>query len=71
MSTMYMKGLSIVVVAAGLLLVLASLAADAMGTGGSPGFGFRQILGTIMGLVLIVAGITVWPKADDDPRGGS
>ncbi len=61
----------LVIAVAGMLLVFASIAADAIGLGGSPGFGLRQILGTTTGLLLVVVGIAAWPKADDDPRGDS
>lgn len=65
------KLITVIAVVAGVLLVIASLTADAIGTGGSPGFGFKQILGTIIGLVLIVAGIAAWPKQDVGPPGDS
>lgn len=65
------KSFAVIVVVAGILLVLASLAADAIGLGHWPGFGFRQILGTIIGIVLIWVGISTWPKSEVDPGGGS
>jgi len=68
---MHGKSFAVIVVVAGILLVLASLAADAIGLGGWPGFGFRQILGTIIGLVLIGVGISRCRKSEVDPGGGS
>jgi hypothetical protein len=62
---MLRKSFALVVAAAGIMLAFSFLAADAIGLGGSPGFGFRQILGATTGLLLIAVGIAAWPKADD------
>ena len=40
----------------GVLLVLISLFADPLGLGRSPGFGWRQTLGVIIGALVILAG---------------
>jgi hypothetical protein len=45
---------------AGLLLALASLFADPLGLGGTPGFGWKQALGLLVGAALVVLG--VWPR---------
>ena len=68
---MHEKSFAAIAVVAGILLVLASLAADAIGLGLWPGFGFRQILGTTIGLVLIVVGILVWPRSEGGPGSDS
>jgi hypothetical protein len=49
----------------GALLVLISLFADQMGLGRSPGFGWRQILGIVIGaLVILYPGtLAYWPGA--------
>ena len=39
----------------GFLLIIASLFADTLGLGNSPVFGWRQIAGVILGLLLILA----------------
>jgi hypothetical protein len=43
--------------APGLLLLAASLLADVIGIGGMPGiFGWKQVLGTALGITLMVVG---------------
>jgi hypothetical protein len=45
------------VVAAGLLAVVVSAFADPLGIGRSPGFGWRQMLGVVVGLLLTWRGL--------------
>jgi hypothetical protein len=40
----------------GVMLVFASLTADMVGFGETAGFGYRQIVGTVAGIVVAVAG---------------
>ena len=42
---------------AGLLLALASLFADPLGLGATPGFGYKQILGLLIGAALVALGV--------------
>ena len=51
------------VAGAGLVLVVLGLTADAIGLGGNPGFGWKQILATAAGVVLLVTGILGRPAA--------
>ena len=44
----------------GVLVVLVSAFADALGIGAEPGFGYKQGAGVLVGIALIVAG--VWWK---------
>lgn len=46
----------LIAVVAGVILLLVSIAADAIGVGTQPGFGFNQTAGSIFGAGLIVAG---------------
>jgi hypothetical protein len=46
----------VVLLVVGGLLVLVSAAADRLGMGGAPGFGWKQIVGVGLGVVLVVAG---------------
>ena len=49
--------LALAVIALGLLLVLGSLFADSLGiTGGGEGYGWKQLIATIVGLSIAVAG---------------
>ncbi len=45
-----------VVIGIGLLLLIIALFADALGLGRSPGFGWRQTLGLVAGVLVVVAG---------------
>jgi len=47
---------------AGAVIVIVSVAADYIGMGGFPGFGYKQITGTILGIVMIVVGLALLPK---------
>ena len=50
------KTRAVVLLAAGALVALVALGADVLGLGGSPGIGWKQILGTLVGAGLAVAG---------------
>jgi hypothetical protein len=50
------KTLGIILLLVGIVLVILSLAADMIGIGGSAGFGYKQIAGTVVGVVVAVAG---------------
>jgi len=52
-SSAFAKTLMIV----GILIVLIAALADPLGLGRSPGFGWRQTLGVIVGALVIVAGL--------------
>ena len=45
-----------VVIGVGLLLILIAMFADTLGLGRSPGFGWRQTLGAVVGVLVVVAG---------------
>jgi hypothetical protein len=49
-----------VAIVAGALLVLISLFADPLGLGRSAGFGWKQILGVVVGALVILAGGYLW-----------
>ncbi len=49
------KVIGIVLLVVGVLLLIVSLAADSLGIGGSPGIGYKQIIGAVAGVV--VAGV--------------
>ena len=55
------RNLGLVVVGIGVVLLFLSAAADVIGLGAdtSGGFGTRQIIGTIAGVVLVVAGLAM------------
>ena len=46
-----------VVIGVGVLLILIALFADPLGLGRSPGFGWRQTLGVVVGALVVVVGV--------------
>lgn len=56
------KKIGIVLFGAGAVILILSLAADPIGIGGSPGFGWKQILGALAGAVLTVVGLVLGYK---------
>ena len=50
------KSWGMVLLGAGVVILLLSLAADMIGIGGAPGFGVKQIIGTIAGVIVIAVG---------------
>ena len=50
------KTIGIILIVLGVILALVSVFADAIGLGGG-GFGTKQILGTVIGIVVAVVGI--------------
>ncbi len=58
MGTMNLKNIGRILFTVGVLLLIISLLVDVVGLGPSPGFGLRQIIGSIVGLAL--AGVGFW-----------
>jgi hypothetical protein len=48
-----------VVIGVGLFLLIIALFADPLGLGRSPGFGWRQTLGAVVGVLVVVVGLSV------------
>jgi hypothetical protein len=51
------KRSGLVVLVVGVLLVLLSIFADSLGIGGKPGFGYKQTIGLVIGVVLVAFGL--------------
>ena len=60
---MFAKTLMIV----GILIVVISGLADPLGPGRSPGFGWRQALGVIVGALVIAAGVYLRRRVKSSP----
>jgi len=56
-SSMTKCHLGILFIILGLLLAAVSLAADALGIGNGAGLGWKQILGTVVGVLIALGGI--------------
>lgn len=48
-----------VLLGGGILLLILSLLADVLGVGSAPGFGYKQILGAVVGVVAAIRGYFV------------
>ena len=64
------KTASIVVVAFGALMLLASLTADMTGLGDDVGFGLQQTIGTVVGIVVLGIGAYLYKKSGTENRSG-
>jgi hypothetical protein len=53
------KTLGIVLLVVGIVVLLLSLAADMIGIGGAAGFGYKQIIGAIIGAIVAVVGFVL------------
>jgi hypothetical protein len=51
------KTISSVLIALGVIMVVISLAADVLGIGNVPGFGWKQMLGTAFGVIVALVGV--------------
>ncbi len=58
---MQKKTLGIVLMFLGLVVLIASLAADALGIGMDPGIGWKQALGALVGVIVAGVGAWYWP----------
>ena len=56
------KGLSLILIGVGIILLLVSLLADVVGIGGYPGIGFKQIIGAVVGAVIAIIGFRMLRK---------
>jgi len=62
------KIISIALLVVGVVLLIGSLTADLMGIGGSPGFGYRQIIGAVAGVIGIIAGFISRSKSKEPAK---
>lgn len=64
------KTASIVVVALGAIMLLASLTADMTGLGDDVGFGPQQTIGTVAGIIVLGIGLYLYKKSAAGNRSG-
>lgn len=50
------KTTGIILLAAGVVLLIVSITADMIGIGARPGFGYKQTVGTIAGIIVAIVG---------------
>lgn len=61
---------SLILIALGALLMVGAVFADSLGiSGGGTGFGWKQLIGAIVGLVVLLTGVAWFlrPMLDGDP----
>ena len=56
------KSIGIALLVVGVVLLIGSLAADAIGIGGVAGFGYKQIIGAIAGVIVAIVGFVLYSK---------
>ena len=56
------KTIGTVLLVAGVILLIVALAADALGIGGASGFGYKQIIGAVVGVIVAVVGFVLYSK---------
>ena len=56
------KTIGIVLLVVGAVLLIGSLAADAIGIGGVAGFGYKQIIGAVIGVIAAVVGYVLYSR---------
>ena len=54
------RGLATLLIYAGILLTLLTLIVDRLSISGRPGFGWRQIAGTEVGILILILGFLAW-----------
>jgi hypothetical protein len=56
------KTIGIVLLVVGAVLLIGSLTADVIGVGSSPAFGYKQIIGVVVGVVVAVVGFVLYTR---------
>jgi hypothetical protein len=56
------KTIGIILMAVGAVLLIGSLAVDAIGLGSSAGFGYKQTLGTVIGVIVAIVGFILYSR---------
>ena len=56
------KTIGTVLLVVGVILLIVALAADALGIGGAVGFGYKQIIGAVVGVIVAVVGFVLYSR---------
>jgi uncharacterized membrane protein len=54
------KTIGIALLVVGVIVLIVSLAADPIGIGGADGFGYKQIVGAIVGVIVAIVGFVLY-----------
>jgi len=61
------RAIGIALAVVGLLVGLLSVLADVIRLGGSPGFGRGQIIGVVVGAVILIVGVVIFARSRPTP----
>ena len=61
-TAMNKKMIGVALLAVGVVVLIGSLAADPIGVGGAAGFGYKQIIGAVVGVIAAVVGFVLYSK---------
>ena len=56
------KTMGIALLAVGIIVLIVSLAADVIGVGGAAAFGYKQIIGAVVGVIIAVIGFVLYSR---------
>jgi hypothetical protein len=56
------KTIGIALLAVGVIVLIISLGADLIGIGGAAGFGYKQIIGAVVGVIVAVVGFVLYSR---------
>ncbi len=56
------KTIGIALLIVGVVVLIVSLAADVFGIGGATGFGYKQIIGALVGVIVAVIGFVLYSR---------
>jgi hypothetical protein len=62
------RTVAVVLILVGVAILVVSIAADVLGIGNAPGFGWKQILGTVVGGATALAGIWLMVNKPDQRK---
>ena len=56
------KTIGIALLVVGVVIIIGSFAADSIGIGSAPGFGYKQIIAAVVGVIAAVVGLVIYAR---------
>ena len=63
------KSVGILLAVIGIALLVIAVLADPLGIGAQPGFGYKQIAGTVVGAIVLACGLILLGAKESEPPG--
>ncbi len=63
------KSMGILLAVIGIVLLIVAVLADTLGLGAQPGFGYKQIAGTLVGAIVLLCGLVLLGAKQSEPAG--